>query len=103
MFNLKQFKIVKELKNIKPEFKWLQFVNKKSAGNSKEELLSSLMEENKFIEEDLKIRAMVEEMLVQEFSESVKSLKSYDFLVDSVVNKIKEKQLGDVSSLEEIE
>ena len=103
MFNLKQFKLVKELKNIKPELKWLQFVNNKNNKTSNEELLNSIISDNKFVEEDLKMRAMVEEMLVQEFSETIKNMKSYDFLVDSVVNKLKEKQLGDTSSLDDIE
>ena len=103
MFNLKQFKFVKELKNIKPELKWLQFVSSKNQDKTKDALLDSIIADNKFVEEDLKIRAMVEEMLVKEFSDSIKNIKAYDFLVDSVVNRIKEKQLGDISSLEEIE
>ncbi|MCD7779366.1 MAG: hypothetical protein LUH05_01685, partial [Candidatus Gastranaerophilales bacterium] len=84
MFNLKHFKLVKELKNIKPQLNWLSFSNKYS--KSKKELLNSIIENNKFIEEDLKIRVMVEEMLVKEFSEDIKNIKSYNFLVDSVVN-----------------
>lgn len=103
MFNLKRFKFVKELKDIKPQFNWLQFANKKNSAPVKDELLNSLITDNKFIEEELKIREMVEEMLVQEFTDNIKNTKSYDFLVDSIVNKIKEKQLGDDFSLEAIE
>ncbi len=103
MFNLKHFKLVKELKNVKPQLNWLSFSNKYS--KSKKELLNSIIENNKFIEEDLKIRVMVEEMLVKEFSEDIKNIKSYNFLVDSVVNKLKQKQMEEtsVSSLFELE
>ena len=44
MFNLKQFKLVKELKNAKPQWKWLQF---SGAQNTKDELLNSLIADNK--------------------------------------------------------
>lgn len=101
MFNLKHFKLVKELKNIKPQLNWLQFSI--SRNNNKDTLLNSIIADNKFIEEDLKIRAMVEDMLKKEFSEDIKNIKSYDFLVDSVVNKLKQKQLGNISSLQDIE
>lgn len=102
MFSLKHFKLVKELKNIKPQANWLKFsaLRKNTTGS---EFLDSIVADNKFVQEDLKIRAMVEEMLEKEFSSDIKNIKSYDFLVDSVVNKLKQKQLGNISSLEEIE
>ena len=40
-------------------------------------------------------------MLQKEFPERIKDKKNYDFLVDSVVNKLKQKQLGNVAPLEE--
>lgn len=100
MFNLRQFKLVKELKNKKPQMSWLKFSNSQ---NRNDEFLNSVIADNKFVQEDLKIRAMVEEMLVKEFSESIKNIESYDFLVDSVVNKLKKKQLGNTKALENIE
>ena len=100
MFNLRQFKLVKELKNKKPQMNWLKF---SSSQNRNDEFLNSVIADNKFVQEDLKIRAMVEEMLVKEFSESIKDIESYDFLVDSVVNKLKKKQLGNTQALENIE
>ena len=100
MFNLRQFKLVKELKNKKPRMSWLKFSNSQ---NRNDEFLNSVIADNKFVQEDLKIRAMVEEMLVKEFSESIKNIESYDFLVDSVVNKLKKKQLGNTKALENIE
>lgn len=103
MFNLKHFKLVKELKNIKPQLNWLTFSLSKNDSKTKYELLNSIIADNKFVEEDLRIRAMVEDMLKKEFSEEIKNIKSYDFLVDSVVNKLKQKQLGNISSLQEID
>lgn len=101
MFNLKRFKLVKELKNVKPQLNWLQF--SRSRTTSKDALLDSLIAENKFVEEDLKIRAMVEDMIKKEFPERLKDKRSYDFLVDSVVNKLKQKQLGKNIPLQEVE
>jgi len=103
MFNLKHFKLVKELKNIKPQTNWLTFSLSANNPQSKNELLNAIIADNKFVKEDLKIRAMVEDMLQKEFSAEIKNIKSYDFLVDSVVNKLKQKQLGNISSLSEID
>ena len=100
MFNLKQFKLVKELKNAKPQWKWLQF---SGAKNTKDELLNSLIADNKFIAEELRIRAMVEDMIKKEFPERLKDVKQYNYLVDCVVNKLKRQQLGKIQTLEEIE
>lgn len=100
MFNLKQFKLVKELKKSKPQWTWLHFAGTK---NSKDALLNSIISENKFVEEDLKIRAMVEDMIKKEFPERLKDKKQYNYLVDSVVNKLKRQQLGKIKDLEEIE
>lgn len=100
MFNLKHFKLVKELKNMKSQIDWLQFSSLKNS--KKDRLLDSIIADNKFVAEELKIRAMVEDMLKKEFSDEIVNLKSYDFLVDSVVNKLKQKQLTD-SPLSEIE
>lgn len=100
MFSLKNFKLVKELKNKKPQMEWLQFSNSRSSENS---FINTLIEDNKFIEEDLKIRAMVEDMLQKEFSDEIKNIESYDFLVDSVVNKLKKQQMENTRSIENIE
>lgn len=102
MFNLKGFKLVKELKNLKPQLNWLSFSSTRKDPSSKAELLKDVIGENKFVQEELKIRAMVEEMLEKEFSPSIKNIKSYDFLVDSVVNKLKQKQLGNITDIENI-
>lgn len=103
MFNLKGFKLVKELKNITPQLNWLSFSGARKNPSAKSELLKDVIGENKFLQEELKMRAMVEEMLEKEFTAGIKNLKSYDFLVDSVMNKLKQKQLGEISPSDEIE
>lgn len=103
MFNLKGFKLVKELKNLTPQLNWLSFSSLRKNPNAKSELLKDVIGDNKFVQEELKMRAMVEEMLEKEFSSSIKNIKSYDFLVDSIVNKLKQKQLGNISELEDLE
>ncbi len=93
MFGIKNFKLVKELKNIKLQTGWLSF-SKQNETERRNEFFKSLMEDNKFVEEDLKLRLMVEEMLVKEFGEKIKETKSYDFLKESVIKRLKQKQLG---------
>ncbi|MBQ9246798.1 hypothetical protein IJ182_11100 [bacterium] len=98
MFNINRSKTDKNANKNKSILDWLQF----SSGNKKDGLLDSVISDNKFLQDELEIRNMVEEMLVKEFSESIKNIKEYDFLVDSVVNKLKQQQLGDISEDEEI-
>jgi len=95
MFNLKHFKLVKRLKNIQPNIDWLSFSANHELTN-KDKFLNSLINDNKFIQEDLKLRQMVEDMIKKEFPERLKNKESYDFLVDSVVNKLKQSQLGSI-------
>ncbi len=97
MFNLKNFKLVRKLTSIKPQFEWLKFSI--ASKNSKSELLKSIISDKKFVREDLKLRAMVEETLYKEFGPSISDRKDYDFLVDSVVNKLKAQQLGNCEEI----
>ena len=63
-----------------------------------------ITEKENELKEKYKRYAREKDMLQKEFSPDIKKIKSYDFLVDSVVNKLKQKQLGDVSySLDDIE
>lgn len=93
MFNLKKFKLVNKLKKVDLKSTWINFSNSRNNSQKKDELFESIISNNKFVEEDLKIRKVVEEMLVKEFSPAIKNHKSYNFLVDSVVNKLKMNEL----------
>ncbi len=94
MFNLKHFKLVKKLKNFQSDIDWLNF--SASQSGYKDEFLESLISENKFVQEDMKLRFMVESIIKKEFPERLKDEKSYSYLVDCVVNRLKQKQLGDI-------
>lgn len=98
MFGIKNLKLVKELKNIKPHLKWLQFSNTEQ--NNQKEFFESIIADNKFVKEDMKIRTMVKDIIRKEFGESIEKSKDYDFLVDSVVDKLKKQQLGKIEPLE---
>lgn len=95
MFNLKNFKIVKELKNNKPQINWLKFTN--STNPNKKELLNTVTAEKSFVKEDQKLRATVEEMLKQELGITREGYNDYDFLVDSVIYKLKKQEMGGIS------
>lgn len=98
MFGIKNLKLVKELKNIKPHLKWLQFSNTEQ--NNQKEFFESIVADNKFVKEDMKIRAMVKDIIRKEFGESIEKSKDYNFLVDSVVHKLKKQRLGKIEPLE---
>ena len=100
MFGLKHFKLVKELKNIKTD--WLKFSSLNDSSSNKRKLINDIIQDNKFVEEDLKIRAMVEEMHKKEFPKGFKNKETYDFIVDTTVNKLKQKQIGNISEIEEV-
>jgi len=100
MFNLKHFKLVKKLRNVQPNINWLNFSDSRQTSD-RDKFLNSLIDENKFVAEDMKIRAMVEDMIKKEFPERLQNKESYEYLVDSVVNKLKQQQMGDISEIEE--
>ena len=99
MFGLKNFKLVNKLKDT-TKLNWLTFSNRNKI--KKNDYMSSIIADNKFVEEDLRLRAMVEDMIKAEFGDKLKNHSEYEFLVDSVVNKLKQQQLGKVEPLEEI-
>lgn len=103
MFGLKNVRLVKELSNVRLRLKWLKFSASGVSKKSRDDFLQEIAANNAFVREDLKLRAIVEEMLVKEFSSDIKNIKSYDFLVDSVVNKLKNKQLKSVPYIKKTE
>ena len=83
---------------MKPQFGWLKFSS--ASQNSKSELFNTIISDKKFVQEDLKIRAMVEDVLRKEFGSKFDNHPDYEFLVDSVVNKLKQQQLGNSDDIE---
>ncbi len=95
MFNLKELKIVRELKNISPKLKWLMFSQVQDYKINSNYIDMICNDKEKGINEDsLKLEAMVKEMLIKEFSPEIQDMKSYEFLVDAVVHNLKKKQLA---------
>ena len=102
MFGLKNVKLVKKLSNTDLKLGWFKFTNPIDSDKSRKDFIEEITQDNSFMHEDAKLRAMVEEMLEKEFSSDIKNIKSYDFLVDSVVNKLKNKQLKSVPVIKSI-
>lgn len=89
MFNLNSSQNDKnpKKKNIKND--WFNFIS----NGQKDKILSSLTEENTIVQEEYRLRSMVVDMLNKEFGEEIRNIKGYDYLVESVINKLKNKQL----------
>ena len=101
MLNLKKLKIVRDLKSLKPKFKWLMFSQMqdyKINSNYFDLICDNPSKDVNFDSE--KIEAMVRETLIKEFSPSIQDSKSYDLLVDAVVHNIKKKQLAEWDKLD---
>lgn len=97
MFNLKNLKIVKELKNIQPKLKWLMFSQVQDYKINSNYIDLICNDQEKDINADNQhLETMVREMLIKEFSPDVQNMKSYDLLVDAVVHNIKKKQVNSV-------
>lgn len=93
MFNLKNLKIVRELRSIKPKLKWLMFSQMQDYKvNSK--YIDMICTDNDAQTANDKLEAIVRESLIREFSPEIQNMKSYEFLVDAVVHNLKKKQLA---------
>ena len=93
MFNLKNLKIVKQLKSIKPKLKWLMFSQMQDYKvNSK--YIDMICSYNNAETANDKLEDMVRASLIREFSPEIQKMKSYEFLVDAVVHNLKKKQLA---------
>ena len=93
MFNLKNLKIVKELRSIKPRLKWLMFSQMQDYKvNSK--YIDMICTDNDAQTANDKLEAIVRESLIREFSPEIQNMKSYEFLVDAVVHNLKKIQLA---------
>lgn len=93
MFDLKNLKIVKQLKTIKPKLKWLMFSQMQDYKvNSK--YIDMICSDNNVKTANDKLEDIVRASLIREFSPEIQKMKSYEFLVDAVVHNLKKKQLS---------
>jgi len=99
----KNLKIVQTLKKASPKLKWLMFSQMQDYKINSEYINMICSDSDKAVNSDeQRLEAMVRETLIKEFSPSVESMKSYEFLVDAVVYNLKKKQLQATDSEEEI-
>lgn len=93
MFNLKNLKIVKQLKSIKPKLKWLMFSQMQDYKvNSK--YIDMICSDSDAQTANDRLEEIVRASLIREFSPEIQNMKSYNLLVDAVVHNLKKKQLA---------
>ncbi len=93
MFNLKNLKIVKQLRSIKPRLKWLMFSQMQDY-KVNSQYIDMICNDSDTKTANDKLEAIVRESLIREFSPEIQNMKSYEFLVDAVVHNLKKKQLS---------
>ncbi len=97
MFNLKDLKIVKSLKTIKPRLKWLMFSQMQDYKINSNYMDMICNDKEKAPNADSEtLEAMVRETLIKEFSPSIQNSASYELLVDAVLHNLKKKQLKEL-------
>ena len=102
--NLKNFKIVRKLKDISPKLKWHMFSEFQDCKIASRYIDYLIPEDRKDINKDNeKLEKMVRDTLIKEFSPKIKEMKSFELLVDATVHNIKQKQLKAEGAWEDIE
>lgn len=93
MFNLKNLKIVKQLKTVRPKLKWLMFSQMQDY-KVNSQYIDMICSDNNVKTANERLEDIVRASLVREFTPEIQKMKSYDFLVDAVVHNLKKKQLA---------
>ena len=94
MFNPKNLKIVKTVTKLKrPHLNWIMFskIRDYKIKSNYVDLICNNVDNENIITSETALRNMVEETLMLEFSSDVKNMKSYDLLVNAVIENIKSK------------
>lgn len=93
MFNLKNLKIVKQLKTVRPKLKWLMFSQMQDY-KVNSQYIDMICSDSNVKTANERLEDIVRASLVREFTPEIQKMKSYDFLVDAVVHNLKKKQLA---------
>ena len=94
MFNLKDLKLVKTLKAVKPRLKWMMFSQMQDYKINSSYVDMICNDEPKAPNADnASLEAMVKDTLIKEFGPSIQNSASYELLVDAVIHNLKKKQL----------
>lgn len=101
MLNLKNLKVVKEIKNLQPKLKWMMFSEMEDYKLNSEYIdLICGDKDNNVEATELYLEKMVRESLVKEFSADIKNTASFDLLADMVLYNLKKKQLEEMEAEE---
>ncbi|MGN0014976.1 MAG: hypothetical protein ACI37T_06110 [Candidatus Gastranaerophilaceae bacterium] len=101
MLNLKNLKVVKEIKSIQPKLKWMMFSEMEDYKVNSEYLdLICGNKDNNVEATELYLDKMVRDSLVKEFSADIKNTASFDLLADMVLYNLKKKQLEEMDEQE---
>lgn len=94
MFNLKDLKIVKSLKAVKPRLKWLMFSQMQDykINSNYIDMICNDQEKTQNANSET-LETMVRETLIKEFGPSIQNSASYELLVDAVLHNLKKNQL----------
>lgn len=101
MLNLKNLKVVKEIKNIQPKLKWMMFSDIEDYKINTEYFDMICGDKDNSVEAtELYLERMVRESLIKEFSADIKDTKSFELLADMVLYNLKKKQLEEMDAEE---
>ena len=97
----KNLKLVQKLKeNVSPRLRWLSFTNKNNSDKNSAQYIQSLSGiELKSMQEAKELEMMIRNQLKEEFP-GIENKKSYELLVDAVMNNIMKKQLEETEKLD---
>ncbi len=98
----KNLKIVKQLReSVSPKLRWLAFSNKNKLDKSTVDYLESISGVDGLgtFSDNSELEAMVRSQLKEEFP-GIENKKSYELLVDAVMNNIMKKQLQATDNLD---
>ena len=102
--NLKNFKLVRTIKDISPKLKWRMFAEFQDCKIASRYIDYLIPEDKKDINKDNeKLEKMVRDTLIKEFSPKIKDMKAFNLLVDATVHNLKKKQLMADGEFEDIE
>ena len=99
---IKNLKIVKKLQQVvNPQLKWQEFANKTQLDKSTTEYLEAIsgVDNLEMFSDNQELEAMVRSQLKEEFP-GIENKKSYELLVDAVMNNIMKKQLQATDNLD---
>lgn len=91
----KKVKFTRQIKSIGSRLKWILFSEIQDLKLSSKYIDLICPDSSEKVSSSEKLRDIVEDAVVKEFTPSVKNMKCYDTLVDAVTHNLKQKSLGE--------